>query len=275
MKPWLWIFGICLCFSGLMSNLWAQMPADSAVVLQNPADYYRGWVRLHEQEKILSGLSQLDFQIKEERVPGINYPEIRWQPLPPPPPFTVEAFQAWKGDDRYNFLYIFREVHWKTILPEYKTALDSLPTQQIRAKLQAQFGNPSVDVLNRFEKWGWKQEENVEFTYFLTVNDSIPLMISDINGPFEEGLVMVGNERDSTYFPLIKEVFSKRILDTNPVAYESFFRQTLDADNTRWVKATFDGETYRVVPVNSPLQKPPSNRREGNNHNNRSRNRRP
>ena len=263
MKHFLFIvYGLLFAVNGL----WAQVSADEALKNQNIVDFYKPWVDKQNQLAVLRSLQTLPFQIKQERIPGINYPEIRYEP---PPPFAIETFQDWKDDARFNYLYIFREVHWKPILPELRTALDTLPTQLLRAKLQAKFGNPAVDMLNKFDKWGWKSDDEVEFTYFLTANDSIPLMVTDINGPYEEGLVLVGSERDSTYFPLLKAEFVRQLLETHPVAYKSYYKRKI-ADKEEWISSGYTGTDFFLYPIpNSPLIKPssvipPNNRRENN-----------
>jgi hypothetical protein len=245
----------------------AQVTADSAVVMQNPVAYYKAKVQEKEREKLLRQMIPLNFRINEYRLEGIRYPEIRWEPPPPPPPFGVSSFQAWQDDARYNYLYIFKEAHWKPVVPDFFTALDSLPAQVIRAKLQAKFGNPATDAVSRFEKWGWKHDEAIEFTYFLTVNDSIPLMLSDINGPFEEGLVILGNDRDSTYFPLIKKALTDTLVATKGVAYKSVYRK-MEAEKEQWLDVSYDGETYRVLPRTSPFVQPSTRRENGRNNRN-------
>ena len=64
------------------------------------------------------------------------------------------------------------------------TVVDQLPTSEIRSRLQAVFGDPTVTLDDFIGMENVRPGNSVQFEYWFVVNDSIPMIVLDIDGPF-------------------------------------------------------------------------------------------
>jgi hypothetical protein len=106
------------------------------------------------------------------------------------------------------------------------SVVDNLPTTELRARLQQVFGNPTKTVKDLIEekKFGRSEGATIQFEYRFVVNDSIPVMLLDINGPFGQGLVWVGGNRWVDRMAQIKRDLAEEIMSTKTLAeFEDFF----------------------------------------------------
>jgi hypothetical protein len=106
------------------------------------------------------------------RLPA-TLPTIRWEKVEP--------------DDQEPFLNAYRETFWYAA--PRQAALDSIATPRWRALLNGLFGAPTRNAAAA-EQEGYAGSEYVQFEYWFVVNDSIPVLVLDRDGPFGHGLLV-------------------------------------------------------------------------------------
>lgn len=112
--------------------------------------------------------------------------------------FAVSTFKKVENSEAKQFDQRFDGMFWTSQgFNRQNSVLDRLPTTELRARLQAAFGDPTKtvkDLINE-KKFGRSEGATIQFEYRFVVNDSIPMMLLDINGPFGQGLVWVGGNK--------------------------------------------------------------------------------
>ena len=93
-----------------------------------------------------------------------------------------------------------------------KQEIDSMDTIKLRARLQAAFGEPTKTLEDLINGPRFRPGEAIQFEYWFTVDDSIPFMILDVDGPFGEGLVYGGASKYIDLMPQIKRTFSRKLM---------------------------------------------------------------
>ncbi|MDX1586270.1 MAG: hypothetical protein R3222_05980 [Balneolaceae bacterium] len=105
-----------------------------------------------------------------------------------------------------------------------KQEIDSMETSKIRARLQAVFGEPTKTLEDLINGPRFRPGEAIQFEYWFTVDDSIPFMILDVDGPFGEGLVYGGASKYIDLMPQIKRTFSQKLMDVEePAPFQDYF----------------------------------------------------
>ena len=97
---------------------------------------------------------------------------------------TKEARAAFQSE--------FSDIKWTGQGFRYNE-LDRMPSIEIRAVLQDVYGDPTQKVEDIIEKDGYLRDgKSVQFEYWFIIDGKIPMMVLDLEGPFEDGLVYVG-----------------------------------------------------------------------------------
>ncbi|WP_420454846.1 hypothetical protein [Rubrivirga sp.] len=152
-------------------------------------------------------------------------------------------------DAQGSFLEQYRETYWQAAAPDRNLLVDTSRTALLRGRLQAAFGRPTRngDALRRH---GYGGSEFVQFEYWFVVNDSIPVLALDIDGPFGNGLMVASDERYTSLLPPIRADLSARLEaagrpDPWLDYYHSFERR-------QWYRTGFNGADHFVVEVRPP-----------------------
>ncbi len=148
-----------------------------------------------------------------------------------------------------SFLEQYREAYWQAAYPDAGLLVDTSRTTLLRGRLQAAFGPPTRngDALRRH---GYGGSEHVQFEYWFVVNDSIPVVALDVDGPFGEGLLVASDERYTPLLAPIRADLSARLEaagrpDPWLDYYHSFERK-------QWYRTGFNGADLFVVEVRPP-----------------------
>ncbi len=174
-------------------------------------------------------------------------------PAPPadaPPPFTVERWRLMKKLERHWFEKTFRETKWAFLGSNTFSPLDTLRTQDLRARLEAHFGPPTKTVVELDSLEHRTREEFVEFEYWFVVNDTIPLVLMDVNGPFERGLVTATDHRFRNILFDLRETFLRDLIaDETRAPYVDYYYQY---DTQTWYLTGFDGGAFFLRRIARP-----------------------
>lgn len=125
---------------------------------------------------------------------NLVHPPSVVSPKPEPRPlYPVNSWRAARRLDKEWFESRFSETKWS--FPGYKRLgiLDTTQTRVLRGRLEEVFGPPTSATVDDLKPGMNRIEDYVQFEYWIVVNDSIPIKVMDVNGPFDRGLVFAGD----------------------------------------------------------------------------------
>jgi hypothetical protein len=158
--------------------------------------------------------------------------EIRWEKVAP--------------DEQEPFIVLNREVYW--VATATPAAVDTIGTPRLRAQLNGLFGVPTRNAAAA-EEVGYAGSEFVQFEYWLVVNDTIPLLVLDREGPFGHGLLLAGSEAQRRYLPLLARDLAARLLAARPTPYVDYFHAV---EERQWYQTGYDGTEYYTRASRAP-----------------------
>lgn len=131
-----------------------------------------------------------------------------------------------------------------------KQEIDSMDTIKLRARLQAAFGEPTKTLEDLINGPRFRPGEAIQFEYWFTVDDSIPFMILDVDGPFGEGLVYGGASKYIDLMPQIKRTFSRKLMEVNqPANFQDYF---YSPERDQWFNVMYKNGEYTTKKIDSP-----------------------
>lgn len=121
----------------------------------------------------------------------------------------------------------------------YHTFFDTTRTQELRARLQAHFGDPTQTL-------GDADPQNVEagraqFEYWFVVNDSIPVRVTDASGPLDRGLIVMTDRRYRERILALRDTLLGVLRQPKRAPYADYYYDELAE---RWYRAGYNGESY-------------------------------
>jgi hypothetical protein len=119
--------------------------------------------------------------------------------------------------------------------------IDNIPTMEVRARMQAVFGSPTKNVIDMMSEADFRPAKYIQFEYWFEINDSIPMVILDPNGPFSNGLTYGGLPRFVDLMPEIKRELSKKLMGTQTLGEYTDFYYALDERDRATRKAIPEG----------------------------------
>ena len=166
--------------------------------------------------------------------------------------FEIEEWRLVRRLERGWFIKKFDNTKWAYLGTESLMPLDTTMTRELRARLEAFFGPPTqtiAELMNSDERLR-TQDRYVQFEYWFVVNDSIPIILMDFNGPLERGLITVTDHRYRDILINVRESFLREFWQEKQRApYVDYF---LDARTRTWYYAGFDGTNYFMEPIVQP-----------------------
>ena len=169
--------------------------------------------------------------------------------------FRAPSFRKVENKDRTTFMTRFNQMRDMTGNGfQGDTAIDQVPTGEIRARLQRQFGDPTVTVVDFVGVKDVRPGNSIQFEYWFIVNDSIPMMILYSDGPFARGLVMGGSSRFVDLMPDVKRTFSDKLMsDRNLAEFQDFF---YSPERDQWFRVRYKDGRFdtQSIPVPDHLK---------------------
>jgi len=209
----------------------ARPPADLA-----PASIYLLWHDrvLARRQAVADSLAEAARRAREDSLAHLppTLPEIRWSKVEP--------------DEQGPFIGEYGEVFW--VAAPRLAALDTVATPRLRALLNGAFGAPTRNAAAA-EQEGYAGSEFVQFEYWLVVNDTIPLLVLDRDGPFGRGVIVAGSEAHRRYLPLLTADLARRLGDARPTPYVDYYHAY---DRRQWFQTGFDGAAYYTHETRTP-----------------------
>ncbi len=151
-------------------------------------------------------------------------------------------------DAQGAFLARYREVYWRASDPR-RLALDTTATPLLRGRLQGVFGRPTRNA-DALRQVGYTGNEFVQFEYWFVVNDSIPVLLLDLDGPFGRGLLLAGSEEFADVLPVLKANLSDQLFAaTGPDPFVDYYHSF---EREQWYRTGYNGTDFFTVPIRAP-----------------------
>lgn len=164
--------------------------------------------------------------------------------------FEKPEFEKVNGDRHEWFMDKFEDIKWTGRGLYKKTKLDDIQTNEIRARLQTAFGDPTKTLKDLISTEDFRPGQAIQFEYWFTVNDSIPFMVLDVDGPFTDGLVFAGASKYIDLMPQIKRAFSRKLVELESLdSYQDYF---YSPEREQWFRVTHRNGKYKTTEISSP-----------------------
>jgi len=164
--------------------------------------------------------------------------------------FEEPEIRAISNSERTQFQSQFRNIAWTGQGLYNPTTIDRLPTVELRARLQAAFGDPTQTISDLIKE-NFRPGKAVQFEYWFVIDDEIPLMILDLDGPFENGLVYVGASQHVDMMPQIKRTLTRKLLD-NDLEMASFSDYFFSPEREQWYRVEYKDGEFSRIPIERP-----------------------
>ncbi len=174
-----------------------------------------------------------------------------------PPPPSIHSIRLTPPPEIDAFEETFRDTQWAYLGSNERIPADTMRTRTLRALLEAHFGPPTRTVTEQVAE-GQTSPEYIQFEYRFVLNDAIPLVVVDVNGPFERGVVTMTDRKYRDRLPEFKASLFDPVLRAGVCApYVDYYYVTA---RQSWFLTGFDGERFFLekIPVPDMKQGRPS-----------------
>lgn len=166
------------------------------------------------------------------------------------PALTVAKWELVPKLGREWFRRKFKGVRWAYVGSNSLSAVDTTFTRDLRARLEAEFGSPTQTIADLDHSTTVRPAEYIQFEYWFILNDSIPLMVMDVNGPFERGVVVASSQSYQAVLPDVKEALLGRLGASDArAAYADYYYLP---EQRMWFLTGYDGEKYYIERITRP-----------------------
>lgn len=161
--------------------------------------------------------------------------------------FPVEDVRRIRHLERSWFREQYGDTEWSFLGSGSRmTILDTTRTRELRARLQAQFGDPTFTPAEvDLEEWvrgpDSTREDLEQFAYWFVVNDSIPVRVTDVNGPGERGLIVSTDRQYRDRLRALRSALLQPLRREKRAPYVDYYHE--DATR-RWYRVGFDGTSF-------------------------------
>ena len=164
--------------------------------------------------------------------------------------FQEPEIEKVSEDRRAWFMEKFEDIKWTGRGLYENTTIDDRQTNELRARLQAQYGNPTQTLGDLLEQENFRPAKAIQFEYWFTVDDSIPMMVLDWDGPFGAGLTYVGASRYIDLMPQVKRTLNQKLMSVDTLGeYTDYF---YSPERKQWFEVMYQGGEYKTREVDSP-----------------------
>jgi len=168
-------------------------------------------------------------------------------------PFSAPKIRKVTNEERADFTTRFGSIKWTGAGLYEKAPIDYIPTMELRARLQKAFGNPTQRLEDLIDKIDFRPGECIQFEYWFIVNDSIPMMVLDVDGPFDNGLTYGGASRFIDLMPEVKRTFSKTLLEVKELAdFDDYFYSPED-NRLFWYRVAYKNGEFLNKKIDKPI----------------------
>ena len=167
--------------------------------------------------------------------------------LPSAPAFEITRWKRVPKLARNWFRNRYADVEWVYEGSNSLAVLDTMRTTEIRSRMQAHFGSPTQTLADFGPLHRIILDEYIQFEYWFVVNDTIPLVVMDVNGPFERGIVAATDARHGDILRSVRDAFLRRLVDEP--RREPYVDYYFEKETGVWYRSGYDGERYFLDPL--------------------------
>ena len=141
---------------------------------------------------------------------------------------------------------------WAYLGTESLLPIDTTLTRDLRARLEAFFGPPTQTITEVLGGSGSLQARDrfIQFEYWFILNDSIPFVVMDVNGPLERGLIVSSDYRYRDILLRMRESFMEEFLRSDQRApYIDYYYNPVESS---WYYSGFDGDRFYLERTRQP-----------------------
>ena len=151
--------------------------------------------------------------------------------------------------DQGPFLEQYREAFWVSAPTSGRAPVDTTNTAVLRGKLQAAFGDPTRNG-DAQKRHGYGGSDHVQFEYWFAVNDTIPVLVLDLDGPFGRGLMVAADEAQAALLPALKRDLARRLAaERTPDPWLDYYHSF---ERGAWYRTGYNGAERFVREVRPP-----------------------
>lgn len=173
--------------------------------------------------------------------------------------FTMQAhaqfedpdIQKVESDEKDAFQERFSDINWTGQGLYNPTTIDRIPTIELRSRLQAVYGDPTQVIGDLINQKNYRPGKAVQFEYWFIIDDEIPMMILDLDGPFENGLVYVGASRYIDLMPQIKRTLTRQLMNEGD-DFASFSDYFYSPERDQWYIVRYQGGEFEREAIDRP-----------------------
>lgn len=243
------LFGLLLLFGFFgTSTSFAQSQSTSDLLTyyrqartrQIATEYaQKGNIRL--ELKPLGFLESRSFQIYS-RLEEMNWNALLASLPEPLETFGVSSVRLISKLEAVAYDQLFVEVDWSFVGSSSRSPADTLKTADIRGRLEYHFGPPTRTLAEMEDPESKRREDIILFEYWFLVNGDIPVMILDVNGPWDRGIVLAAEMKYRSRLDHIKkEIMGQLISRPDRKPFVDYF---FNFDQRQWYVTGFDGATF-------------------------------
>jgi len=167
-------------------------------------------------------------------------------------PFKESTFRKVPYSSVQDSSQYYNNINWTGQGLQSKITIDDIPTIELRARLQALFGDPTkkVEQIVQEGRFGTTEGATIEFEYIFMVNGHIPLTVMDTNGPFTTGLTMGGASQYVDLMPQIKRTFSRKLMNVqNLKPFSDYF---YSPEKDQWFLVSYKNGEFSKKKISPP-----------------------
>lgn len=153
--------------------------------------------------------------------------------------------------ERDAFQDRFENIKWTGQGLYNPTTIDRIPTIELRSRLQSVFGDPTQTIGDLINSRNFRPGKAIQFEYWFIIDGNMPLMILDLDGPFENGLVYVGASRFIDLMPQVKRTLN-RLLMSNEGDPEEFQDYFYSPERQQWYLVEYKDGEFRHETIDRP-----------------------
>ena len=245
---WLLVLGLVLLLGDLGGAVvWAQGRTDSLTLISR---YRMARHRLLAQQFVaqmpMRVLPPEPIPVPVDSLVEPSTPTDTAGAEPGVPSFPIDEVRALRDLERSWFRNTYGDTDWAFLGSGPRlTVLDTTRTRDLRARLQVHFGDPTFTPVEAdLDAWRRRpdstRENLVQFAYWFVVNDSIPVRVTDVDGPNGRGLIVSTDQAYRDQLRGLRASLLAPLRRKERVPYVDYYR---NPDTGRWYRVGFDGES--------------------------------
>jgi len=163
------------------------------------------------------------------------------------PAFVVDDVRAVQHMERSWFQGQYGGTEWSFLGAGPRlTFLDTTYTRELRARLQTRFGDPTYTLaevdLNAWRATPDSSRDGLpQFAYWFVVNDSIPVRVTDVEGPTGRGVIVSTERQYRDHLGALRDALLGSLQENERVPYVDYY---YDEATRRWYRVGFDGQSF-------------------------------